>query len=100
MLVLRCLVIALPLLVCQAQQWIWQQPTAIPNGMCGAAMDNTTDQGTDVGENTLTLACPAGVIERIVFASYGTPGGSCDQPTIGRCWLRSILEKEVLSYAT
>ena len=48
---------------------------ALSNPFCGS-----------VGNlNNMSLICPAGIISKINFASYGTPTGSCPNYAIGTC---------------
>jgi len=67
------------------------EPNLVCEGNTGNGCIATNSAADDVCQEvaqggTATLSCPGGsLIKRIVFASYGTPNGSCGSFTYGTC---------------
>jgi hypothetical protein len=55
-------------------------------GGVDAGSGGSTVCGTATENGALRLSCPAGqIVDHVVFASYGTPSGSCGSFSIGTC---------------
>ena len=59
---------------------------SLPTGGSGALPGDDTVCGTADEDEGITLTCPEGlIIDSVVFASYGTPSGTCGAFAIGDC---------------